>query len=440
SLAHHQEQVFDYDTPIRSLRYVAPGDPYGADITIGVDGVPVSAASYPFERRQVEVETVADPTGAQVGDRLDGYIAMDRPTGDEDNFIALRWAAEQFPTSFVSQGDDGTSVVLLDGRRPGFERWEDLYIADNVAALNSDNYVLNPDLDADSPYGRAKPSPIGLAKTWEIWVWRDVDVTVPLAVRNAFAQGGVRAFIDPEFGTQADLPSPMAPPCAACSDAERTIETAMDDMFEFVTRTRTPGEPTSDHTRGSLFFGDILYGWRRVVNSQVDGNVLYRYWLNHGQSFAVVPWMRWIRSGDVRSLDFAEAHGRHLMDVDTVHVRRGACGGANLLCKVPGAQGDYAPVPGAFQETAVDDPNLVSSPTPPTRFMRARRAVKTNESEYLSLYYHLTGYERARDVAEERAKAIGDVWFPDPNLPASESALRTLFGAYFGNLPPDKSV
>jgi len=57
------------------------------------------------------------------------------------------------------------------------------------------------------------------------------------------------------------------------------------------------------------------------VELSTQGHAIYRYWMNNGKGWSILPWALWIRSGDRRYWENGEANSRHCMDVDTCHVR-----------------------------------------------------------------------------------------------------------------------
>lgn len=219
-------------------------------------------------------------------------------------------------------------------------------------------------------------SPYGVGKTYELLAWES-NSAVPASGhvvspqhKNALLQTPIYAYADPVQSVKANLPNPVS---ARNVDSFPTIETAIENAFDWVTRQR---QEEGDY--GTFNFGDLQYDW--YPDPSTPGHFLAsRYWLNQGKGWSTVPWLLYLRSGDRKYLENGEAHARHLMDVDTCHE-------TDLdLLKFKGGVLQYHPIHFGTQ-------------TYPSAFLA--------ESEYLGLYYHLTGYERAKEIIGERVEAL----------------------------------
>lgn len=135
---------------------------------------------------------------------------------------------------------------------------------------------------------------------------------------------------------------------------------------------------------------------------------IFAYESCQGKGWGAVPWMLWMRSGDRKYIEKAEAHSRHSMDVDTGHVDDPKHG------RHKGGTNDYRPV----------------------HFGEANFPVGIwNDSEYLSYAFHLAGYDRAADVILERQHALLTL-NDEPVIPDTKDLLNQLedptvpFGPY----------
>jgi hypothetical protein len=164
---------------------------------------------------------------------------------------------------------------------------------------------------------------------------------------------------------------------------------------------------------GAFDFGDTL----------LSGKGAHRYFTHNKYFIPSNFWLWFARSGDRRAYEFGEYNSRHVMDIDTVHTQYdfnyGACGpeqvnqGPKRMFRGTPRTGDMGAIhwsasrPNDFgcalllpPNNTTCDPSVVDVPvfTQPADY-----------ASYLTKYYYLTGYERARDVALEIATYIAQV-------------------------------
>ncbi len=372
--------VWDHDASrsIASLRWAPDGAPAGP-VRVGVDGASMAA---PEVVRQTGVDSVEDVDGAPVGARLDGW--MQAGEGEDALFIGLRWPWQQFPTAFDA---DPVALQLIGPRTPMSLRPNDVAV-DAVEDFANAYWDLTID---DGPYGPLTPR--GVGKTHEILVWPGDEVEP--VVKNALLQHPVIAFAEPAFSTRADLPSTVGPKDV---DAFGAIEAAIEDAFEWAVR-----EDPAEGDYGVWNHGDLQYDWKPINTADQSHHRLDRYWMNHGKGWNVLPWLLFLRSGERRYFEQAEAHSRHLMDVDTCHV-------TNVSeLKFRGGTSGYQPV-------------HFGAHTNPAYFH--------SDSQYLGVYARLAGYERADDVLQERVEAVTTTFEDEVSVNDVEDLLEALATDY----------
>ena len=353
-----------------------PGTPgAGARVTAGLDGRRVGPAP-DLELNQTDWDRVS---GSATGKRLDGWAQAE--ARGRTVFAALRWPWQQYPTAFHAR-DGRLSVKLIGPEKPMSLAWRDVaapIVMPRRIHLKDPDFVVDGRRarwwDVYTADGKGRDghiSPRGVAKTYELLVWFSDQArdTAP-EVKNALAQHPVLAFADPAFATRANLPSPLSP-----RDPKRfpRMEAALERSFDWLTR-----EIAWEGDFGAWNFGDIQWIWA------VTGYAHYRYWMNNGKGWPIVPWALWLRSGQRKYWEKGEANARHLMDVDTCHVPE--WGGARDG-KRRGAVYEYSA--------------MHWSKGPQVAYFTA-------DSEYLPYCYYMTGYERAWDVLRERAEALARV-------------------------------
>lgn len=404
------ELDFDYDVAPLELAYEVPGvDPstcpsVGVGLAGGARHEAGACAPWGVAQRGLdEVVFVDDGRRTSQPGRLAGWMEAGSSVDPRRAFVGLRWAAEQFPTGFYVEGGV-PRIKLLDA--DGMTWWQLSSTADTADGSTVPRF---------SPARPGPESPLGVSKTYEIWLWPNDDASAPpVEVKNAFTQGGVLAYADPAFVVRAGVPLPMSACDATCrarvaAGKDETprdrVERALDLTFSFATRVTNPG-PTDrpDRSRlGAFHFGDVFMDWD-LARPDINYNFPGKHWMNTGTGFSSLAWFLWMRSGDRRYRDFADANARHVMDVDTQQIDRGTIGGN----KIAGAQSQYQTTHGGFMVLAGEYE------------MFPRNA----EIEGIALAYYLTGYERARDVLELRARNLEEQWLrPDS---AMQNKLREI--------------
>lgn len=287
----------------------------------------------------------------QPSDRLDGWLAAG------DNFAAMRWMWQQYPSGV---------------RRSDGQAYLDLYAPKQATDLRASAHVIEPLKDFTNNNGWdvandvAPGGPMtarGIAKTYDVIRFLQPNAE-PAELKGAIIAQPVYAYVDPEFATAAGLPRPAS----ARKDANDVVEQAIDNVFSWLTRQRA-----SEHDFGAFNWGDVQYDWRRGF----AGSPSYRYWANNGTGWASLPWLLWLRSGDRRYRDVAEAHARHATELDIAHLADPAAANPNAP-KLAGVMGGYYPVHAAWAS--------------------GRPFGKEEDSEYLINAFYLTGDERYWDT------------------------------------------
>jgi len=348
---------------------VSPGD--AGAVTAGVDGKAVALKNATVSQGEWNVVS-----GAAQGAKLDGWAEAE--SGGGRVFAALRWPWQQFPTAF--RGQEGrVAVGLLAPQEPMSLAPLDVAVTTVKADVNSWNLRTFDgaklwNMTHNGPDALPHVSPRGVARTWEVVVWRDSAAAPAPERKNLLAQQPVLAFADPAFAVKAALPSPASPRDTKTFPA---VEAALERAFDWFTLQRA-----TDGDYGVWNWGDIQWCWTRA-----QGYSIYRYWMNNGKGWSATPWALWLRSGDRRYWDHGEANSRHVMDIDTCHAPEWTYAPDG---KIRGGQYHYSPIHWGY------------GPEVSTFFI---------DSEYLPTCYYMTGYERAWDVTLLRAEALArDCW------------------------------
>lgn len=374
---------------ISSLAFVPKNaPPANATLAVGMDGTALAGARDLF---QESVGSVVTSAGSAVGNRLDGWAEASWNAGSEKLFVGVRWPWQQFPM----RTQVGASLFKLHALGP--RSTMSLKVQDQISPkgppLNLENLTYGKlSVPLNVGYDLQPLSPRGFAKTYEYLVWRSKTADggnlhgMSAQTRNAILQTPLYAFADPRHAVKAELPNPTS---ARDTAQFETIETALSAVFDWVTR---QDAVAGDY--GAFNFGDLQHHWDAAAPARTPSAA--RYWKHHGKGWSPVPWLLYLRSGERKYIENAEMHGRHLMDVDTCHV-------------------DYAP---EYKWKGATTGYLA-----PYHFGDAPMISRIeNESEYLGLYYRLTGYERAWDVIRERA----DILVRDVNPPSTEPPPQTV--------------
>jgi hypothetical protein len=149
---------------------------------------------------------------------------------------------------------------------------------------------------------------------------------------------------------------------------------------------------------GAFDFGETLH----------EGKDAHRYWMHNRFYLPDTFWIWYARDPNQLLFDFAEANSRHVMDIDTIHVGQqfsDPCGSGSQYFLPAGT-----PLGGnvGLIHWAIPPKGAMTNPTgaPPQLLPTA---ALLGAGGFLAHYYYLTGYERAKDVAEEFAKAVEEV-------------------------------
>jgi len=355
----------DASTPIGKLAFVPSAKMPGAEVAAGLDGRRVTGS--PLSLKQTGWNTV---TGSAKGKRVDGWLEMS--DGKRALFAALRWPWQQYPVQ-LNAADGQLEIQMIGPEQPMSLKAEDVavdYVIPEKKKWNLRIFQKGEKLwymKHNGPDALPHVSPRGVAKTYELVIWAG-QPEVPAEVKNVLAQHPVLAYADPAFAVKAALPSPASP-----ADRERfpVIEPALERAFDWFTR-----EHDFDGDFGTWNYGDVQWAWVGW------GFTTYRYWMNHGKGWSILPWALWLRSGDRRYWEHGEANGRHCMDVDTCHVPEWEMAPDG---KIRGGQYHYSAIHWGY------------GPQVSTFYI---------DSEYLPYHYYVTGYERAKDVMLMRAEAL----------------------------------
>jgi len=278
---------------------------------------------------------------------------------------AIRYFWEQYPKEFTINKDNGVLDIKLWPSPAG------------ELDLKTTEKALGPD-------AVARGNAFGLAKTHELYIYvhePDIDykviglmakaLTEPLHIRpdpewlaSSTVLGGVREY-DPEVFYEA--------------------EASLNDIFDWAYR-----QPKIFNWYGMLDFGDTL-SWYRMKGYDKS----YDLWDWHPEgrwgwynceemgthSGALI---QYLRTGKQKYLEFGENLSRHLMDVDTCHYNTIANDS-----RLRGVLDDEVSQVGSMHRHNGDH-------------WGGRNEETTHTNIYgILLYYYLTGYERALEVAKE---------------------------------------
>lgn len=369
---HTMIWLADANTQIGRLSFHSEAGVENCQAMAGVDGKRVGL-SQSTVLAQTDWNTVQ---GSGNGKHLDGWIQVSNDKASM--FASLRWPWQQFPTGLSAPGGH-IELQLIGPEKPMSLKAEDVAVEYVRSQMKTWNLRVFDDqglwsMKYNGPETRPHVSPRGVARTYEMLLWYETDSPVTPEQMNILAQHPVLAYADPAFATRANLPSPMSP-----RDPDRfpVMESALDRAFDWYTRERA-----FDGDFGTWNFGDVQWAWIGR-----GGYTTYRYWMNHGKGWSILPWALWLRSGDRKYWKNGEINSRHVMDVDTCHVPEWKIAADG---KVRGGQYHYSAIHWGY------------GPQVSTFYV---------DSEYLPYCYYVTGYERARDVMLEHAEALArDDW------------------------------
>lgn len=277
---------------------------------------------------------------------------------------------QNFPTGFSLSQEGEAECHLWDG---GGERVLDL------------GTVLAPE------WWQRQELHLGVAKTYRLsMLLHDNKNLKDRAARAEELKHPLRLVADPKWVCASAVCGPLHP-----YDPERfpECEQALHNLFEGVEL-----QQTAYHLYGAMDYGDFHSRWASKDKSDANmayrrGWDRYRYWLNNettGDSTTISLWLQYVRTMRRRYFDLVADRTRHMMDVDTIHYSRTMPArphvemddGADLVGCQPTHDFYHWSGPRRLHHTSVDD---------------------------ILLYYHLTGDERALDVAKEMAGLMKDI-------------------------------
>jgi len=305
-----------------------------------------------------------DGKGATEGGKLGGWIAMENADGRGVS-VSLRFPWQTWPTALaVKDGAMYTQFYPERGKHMSFAP-EDLI---------PEEYYRHP-VWATRPYAREQGHYVherarrrwyqhtaqGAARTHELtFLFYDKTTRRLPAVMNSVTQHPVVLRQDPKLAMRVPFMGFRIMPY----DAERfpDVERALDMIGRLST-----GRWASTYDYGLWKFGAVR--WCRSANHHPGG--LYRW--NDGAQYdqQIIPWLLFIRGGDRRWFEEAEITARYLMDIGTNHF--------NTRGFPPGYMATAAALPFPYVPY---------------------HTTKGTKIHYLTYYYHLTGYRRAKEVMD----------------------------------------
>ncbi|MHC4872706.1 MAG: exo-rhamnogalacturonan lyase family protein [Planctomycetota bacterium] len=348
-------------------------------VTAGLDNKAISPdAKNNLLLRQAAYKK-AEGTAAGIG--IDGWLNFKNKK--ENIFTGLRWAREMFPTAF--KADKSSAFISLIGpEKPlGLSHLDMAVDAVKGNIKIWDTAIYHGGLSMQDVSYWAEEcipfySPRGVARTWEMLIWYGDD-KIDSKIKNIFVQHPVYAYADPEFAVEAELPNPAT---AFNKKKFPEVEDAIERAFDWYTR-----EYEEDGDFGIWNYGGLQ--WVFTPN----GFPIYRYWMGNGKGWSTLPFALWIRSGNRKYMENAEAHSRYQMDVTICHVRDKYW--SKIDGKFRGGQYSYC----SYQ--------LGRGP---------RIFGIFNGSEFLPYSYYMTGFERAKDVMLIHAEAMAEYKYKDPYM------------------------
>ncbi|MCC7494074.1 MAG: hypothetical protein IT204_17075 [Fimbriimonadaceae bacterium] len=234
--------------------------------------------------------------------------------------------------------------------------------------------------DNDYRYLRssANANAMGLAKTFDLLLTFAPPAAAPdAAIREA------RLFQDP--------PAALADPAWLCdsgvfgqlqpADAARfgQYETLIRDNFDAERRLEAF---TRDY--GMWNWGDSHTSWNTATRRWSDA---YRCWRNTHHGAPRVPWLLYIRSGEVRYLRYAQRNTRHVLDLDFCHYSTPEFEALEYpQGKLKGALNDYKGIVHWHSGNRLMDYNSMT--------------------DFALWYYHLTGDRWGLEVATDWGEAV----------------------------------
>jgi hypothetical protein len=250
------------------------------------------------------------------GGRYGGWAALASKRASVT--AAIRDAWQNYPNQMQVRDDALIVHFWPDRGRPlDFSTRAILSVYGEDGTANIDKFFQNQ----NKPYARSifdvPNNAMGLAKTHELWLdfaAGPLDVQRSAAVARQ-AHTPVLAMADPAWIAASNAIGPIHP-----RDPQRypEVEAAIDAAFDrFVHWQRRHAD------YGWLDYGDVHNDARgESFTLKVNGGTIappWRYWDSAHYGLPTSLWMLYLRSGERKYLQFAEANTRHCMDIDRCH-------------------------------------------------------------------------------------------------------------------------
>ncbi|MHC4872788.1 MAG: exo-rhamnogalacturonan lyase family protein [Planctomycetota bacterium] len=368
---HTFNWLTDDKTTIKEVSFIPAFNFDSNSVKAGLDSKAAAIQNNLLDLKQTAFNTVK---GSTSGNKLDGWITCS--DNNESFFMSLRWLWQQYPASFYSDGKI-IKLKLIGDEKPMSLKATDVAVPAVMNNVKSWNLRIFKDglPGSDVIYNghEALPyvSPRGISKTWEMDIWYEKKGSETSGnIKNTLSQHPVLGYADPEFAVKAASPRPAS----AFNDKDfPEVERALKNSYLWYTR-----EQDEEGDFGVWDYGDLQW-----MYTSKGGTPIYRYWMNCGKGWSVLPWSLWLRSGDRNYFENGEKNSRHVMDVDT--------------CEIPGwdrSKTDWKLNGGQYHYSAIHwgyGPEVFSYYV---------------DSEYLLYSWYLTGLERAKDCLDNHAEAV----------------------------------
>ncbi|MBI3997050.1 MAG: DUF4091 domain-containing protein [Candidatus Omnitrophica bacterium] len=322
---------------------------------------PTSISQLAHDAYQIRQQGAASPLRA--GAHHEGWLLMQ--DSNAGVMVGVRDAWQQYPKAFEVDAASRRLIVRL---------WPS-----SAGDLN-----LETGADAYGPDAVARGSAFGLAKTHELWVGflgAVIDGSTARALAGLWQEPWLLS-AHPAWVQDTDALGTVGP---AEMDRFPEQEAMLEDVFGWAKR-----QPQRFDWYGMLDYGDTRTWYRKDAYDKSYDDWGWHPegrwgWHNceavgsHGGAL-----MSFLRTQELKYFRFGEAKARHVMDVDTVHYDTIA-NDSRLSRKL---SDEFSKVGSMHRHNAYHWGG------------RNEEATHTNVAGLL-LYYYLTGYERALDVAKE---------------------------------------
>jgi len=306
------------------------------------------------------------------GTRTAGWLLVQN--ADAGAIVGVRDAWQQYPKELVADPTSGQLQVKLWPSSAGL-----LDVQTGPEAIGPDDV--------------ARGSAFGLGKTHELWVGflgRPIDGGIASGLAGLWQEPWLLS-VHPAWLQATNAWGEIGP---TQSDRFKEGEQMVEDLFSWAER-----QPANFAWYGMLNYGDTLTWYRKEAYDKSYDDWGWHPegrwgWHNceavgtHGGAL-----MSFMRTQALKYFRFGEAKARHVMDVDTVHYNTVA-NDPRLTRKI---SDEFSQVGSMHRHSAYHWSG------------RNEEATHTNVTGLL-MYYYLTGYERAFDVAKE----VGGFLLRDP--------------------------